>query len=245
MRLVKLTGFVAAASLALGSAAFAQQSPSSDGAGSVDTRQSPREATVPSGRPIWLGIEASPVPPALARQLRLEPGNGLMIDRVDPGSPAEKAGISQYDVIQKLDDHAVADPKAFLSSLRHHQPGDAITLSVIREGQPKDLKVILAENPAPRVAPTDVPDRPDEPSPAPKHHSHGLQLPKINVRVDHGDLVATDESGHVLFRQPLDFTLDNDDLPFTVHIRVKPDRLPDMHQSDPHDPAAPPDRPQP
>jgi hypothetical protein len=243
MRLVKLTGFVAAASLALGSAALAQQSPSADSAGSPDTHQTPAAATASSGRPIWLGIEASPVSPALARQLRLELGAGLIVDRVDPGSPAEKSGISQYDVIQKLDDHAIADSKAFLSSLRHHQPGDAITLTVIREGQPKDLKVVLAENPAPHAAPTDVPDRADEPAPAGKHHSHGLQLPKINVRVDHGDLVATDESGHVLFRQPLDFTLDNDDLPFTVHIRVKPDRLPDARPAEPRDPATPSDRP--
>lgn len=245
MRLVKLTGFVAAAGLALGSVALAQQSPSADGPAPVDTNQSPRETIAPSGRPIWLGIEASPVPPALARQLRLEPGAGLMVDHVDPGSPAEKAGISQYDVIQKLDDHAIANPKAFLSSLRHHQPGNAITLTVIREGQPKDLKVILAENPAPQATPTDVPDRADAPAPAAKHHSRGLRIPRINVRVDHGDLVATDESGHVLFRQPLDFTLDNDDLPFTVHIRVKPDRLPDARPADPRDPAAPSDRPQP
>jgi membrane-associated protease RseP (regulator of RpoE activity) len=243
MRSGKLTGFIAAATMALGSAAFAQQSPSSDGAGSADARPAPPAAIAPSGRPIWLGIEASPVSPALARQLRLQPGVGLMVQGVDPGSPAEKAGISQYDVIQKLDDRAIADPKAFLSSMRRHQPGDAITLTVIREGQPKNVKVVLAENPAPHVVPGGRPMSSDEAAPALKHHSNGLQLPKINVRVDHGDLVATDESGHVLFRQPLDFTLDDDDLPFTVHIRVKPDRLPDAHQSDPRDPATPSDRP--
>jgi membrane-associated protease RseP (regulator of RpoE activity) len=244
----KLAGMFMAAGLAFGSIAQAQdagRSPDANPFGNGAPLQSPM--ILPAGHSIWFGIEASPVPPALAHQLRLDQGAGLLIEHIDPGSPAAKAGIREYDVLQKLNDRSIVNAREFASQLRARQPGDAVKLTLVREGQPVEVNVILGEHATvPQEAPgRDRPMSPEAAEPAPRRHPRGLQIPKIKVRIDNGDLIATDESGHTLFRQPLDFTLDNDDLPFSIHVRVKPDRSAGTRETDPHPAPAPSDRQEP
>src|SRR6185312_14894597 len=51
-----------------------------------------------------MGVYVSPVPPAMAAQLRLKPRTGLVVEGVMQGSAAEQAGIQQYDVIDRVGD---------------------------------------------------------------------------------------------------------------------------------------------
>jgi S1-C subfamily serine protease len=53
---------------------------------------------------------------------------------VEPGSPAEKAGILLGDVLIKLADEPVADTYSVQQLLRAHKPGDAIEAGLIRGG---------------------------------------------------------------------------------------------------------------
>jgi membrane-associated protease RseP (regulator of RpoE activity) len=222
MRLKKFAGLIAAASLAVGGAVRAQQAPAPSAGPDPNNVVA---APVPDqriGAPIWIGIDASPLSPALAHQLRLKPSVGLMVDRVTYDGPAAKAGIREYDVLLKVDDLLIDDPSHFVPLFAVHRPGDMVTFTLIREGQSIETKVTLgqAKNSPGEPNPS---ARPNVAPPSPKHHSHGLRLPKINVRIDeHGDLVATDGSGRTLFRQPLDFTIDTPELPFSIHIEPKP-----------------------
>ena len=63
----------------------------------------------PAEKAAFLGVATSPVNPALRAQLNLEKGMGLMVDEVEKGSPAEAAGIKQFDVIQLLGDQMIVD----------------------------------------------------------------------------------------------------------------------------------------
>ncbi len=89
----------------------------------------------------YLGIASSPVPAVLREQLKLQSGVGLVVDRVDEKSPAEAGGVKPFDVIQKLDDQTLINPHQFGVLVRTLKPEQEVTLSIIRETKPMELKV--------------------------------------------------------------------------------------------------------
>jgi len=89
-----------------------------------------------------LGVYVSPVPPAMAAQLRLKQKTGLVVEGVVPGSPAERAGIQQYDVISSVDGQSVTNPQQVERSVSRHKEGEEVPVDLIREG--KHLTLSLA-----------------------------------------------------------------------------------------------------
>src|SRR5206468_7733179 len=67
----------------------------------LDTRRVWNAAPRPTRKEkvAYLGVATMEVPPELAAQLKLSPGMGLVVNSVLPDSPAERAGVKQYDVI--------------------------------------------------------------------------------------------------------------------------------------------------
>jgi serine protease Do len=55
------------------------------------------------------------------------------VDRVLPGSPAEKAGVKPDDLVFRLDGHVVRTCRAFDDLLREHAPGEKVKL-VLKRG---------------------------------------------------------------------------------------------------------------
>jgi len=98
----------------------------------------------------YLGAHAAPVPAALADQLKLPPGVGLVVESVDPDSPAAQAGVKPHDVLHKLGDQLLVNPGQLSTLVRQAKAGDAVALAVIRQGAPVTLtaKVIEKEAPA-------------------------------------------------------------------------------------------------
>ena len=93
----------------------------------------------------FLGVSGSPVVPSLRAQLKLPAGIGMVVNAVEPKSPAEDAGIKQYDVIHKLDDQLVVNLPQLAVLVRMHKAGEQVTLTVIHEGTSKTIKVKLSE----------------------------------------------------------------------------------------------------
>jgi hypothetical protein len=89
----------------------------------------------------YVGIATSPIPAVLREQLKLQSGVGLVVDRVEPKSPAEAAGVKAYDVIQKLDDQLLVNPHQFGVLVRTLKPEQEVTLTVIRETKPTEIKI--------------------------------------------------------------------------------------------------------
>lgn len=67
---------------------------------------------------------------------------------VEAGSPADKAGIRQGDIILKINADEIGEGKSLVRFLSKYQPGDEITLKIIREGRELDVKVKLSEAPS-------------------------------------------------------------------------------------------------
>jgi hypothetical protein len=92
----------------------------------------------------WLGVAVSQAPEALRHQLRLRDGAGLVVEQVMPDSPADRAGIQQYDVLETLDDQALTDPQELASTIRSHRSGDEVTIGIIREGKRREVNLKVA-----------------------------------------------------------------------------------------------------
>lgn len=91
----------------------------------------------------FLGVGTSPVAPAMGRQLKLPDGMGLVIDFVEPGSPAAQAGLTQFDVLRKLDDQLLINPEQFAVLIRHFEKGHEIRLNLLHEGEAKSVTIKL------------------------------------------------------------------------------------------------------
>ncbi len=95
----------------------------------------------------WLGVTMSPVPEPLARHLALDE-QGIMVMNVVEGSPAEGAGVEQFDVIVSLGGDAVASEfSEFGALVKTYSPGDRVIVGIIRSGEPIKVTVILGESP--------------------------------------------------------------------------------------------------
>ena len=102
----------------------------------------------------WFGAKLQPVTPDLADSLGLDRPTGALIKQVAEGSPAEKAGLKQGDVIVGVDSKQVADPRAFRYRFTTQGIDGTADLNVVRNGGIRTVKVALMA--APEEPPRDV-----------------------------------------------------------------------------------------
>ncbi len=96
-----------------------------------------------------LGIGTSSPATVLAQQLGLKKDVGVVIDRVDPNSVADKVGLKKYDVLVKLDGNTVTSaPFAFRKQLAQLKADTPVEAIVIRNGKEEMIKGLTI--PAPK-----------------------------------------------------------------------------------------------
>lgn len=100
----------------------------------------------PSKKETYLGTTTSVASTAMREQLKLTKGVGLVVDAVEAKSPAEVAGIKQHDVLEKLNDQWLVNTEQFGALLQSMKSGDEVKLSVIRQGERKEIKAKLEEH---------------------------------------------------------------------------------------------------
>ncbi|MGH9486800.1 MAG: Do family serine endopeptidase [Terriglobales bacterium] len=87
-----------------------------------------------SGTP-KLGITVTPLTPQLRSQLQLPDSlNGLLVQSVQPNSPAMIAGLSRGDVIEQANQHPIASAQELEKQIEATPPGSAILLMVHQNG---------------------------------------------------------------------------------------------------------------
>ena len=97
----------------------------------------------------YLGIAMQPVaiPEGLRSKLESSPSGGLMVLHVEPGGPADKAGIVLGDVIVELQGKPVLDTENMMDLLVSTRVGDAVNATVIRAGNPVEISIKAGERP--------------------------------------------------------------------------------------------------
>src|SRR5437773_11034824 len=84
---------------------------------------------------IWLGVGVEEASEALADQLGLDSGVGLVVTHVSADSPAAKAGLKKNDVLIELDGHSLVHPAQLRRLVQVRKPGDKIKLVFYRGGK--------------------------------------------------------------------------------------------------------------
>ncbi|HKA13095.1 MAG TPA: trypsin-like peptidase domain-containing protein [Candidatus Dormibacteraeota bacterium] len=95
----------------------------------------------------YVGICTQPVEAALATNPNIK-GYGVVVLKILPGTPAEKAGMESGDVIQKIDKTDLNNGQTLGGVLQLHSPGDTVKMTVLREGSTVDLSVTLTDRPS-------------------------------------------------------------------------------------------------
>jgi hypothetical protein len=93
----------------------------------------------------FMGVVTDSASGELRANLNLPNGVGLVVKSIEPGSPAEKAGLEKYDIIQKFNDQLLVNPQQLGILVRLQKPGDDVSLSILHKGQPTTLPVKLIE----------------------------------------------------------------------------------------------------
>ena len=112
-----------------------------------------------AGKPIerpWIGIVYQGLDAQVAKDNSLSVTSGAWIHSdaqsgqpaVVGGSPAEKAGLKEGDIIVSLDGQAIDGQHQLDLLLLQHAPGDKLTLSVLRDGQTMSIDLTLGTRPA-------------------------------------------------------------------------------------------------
>jgi S1-C subfamily serine protease len=115
----------------------------------------------------YIGVSSQPLYPQLARKLGLDTTFGGLVSEVVSGGPAEEAGLeggddklsfqaARYrtggDVILQIDGRDIVRPDDLAEVIATHQPGEEVTLTILRDNERKQVELTLGE-------------RPDSPSP--------------------------------------------------------------------------------
>ncbi|MDH4101579.1 MAG: DegQ family serine endoprotease [Nitrospirota bacterium] len=95
----------------------------------------------------WLGVSIQEISPELAKQFKLKALRGALVADVIAGSPAEKAGIKQGDVITTLNGKEVDDVSQLRNNIARTAVGSRVKLGVLREGKEITIEVTIAELP--------------------------------------------------------------------------------------------------
>lgn len=101
----------------------------------------------------WLGVRYTQIDEAIAKSNKLELNYGALIVRgqnktdlaVIPGSPADKAGLVENDIILEINDQKVEGENTLLKLVSKFKVGDEVTLKVLHRGEREDVKVKLEE----------------------------------------------------------------------------------------------------
>jgi S1-C subfamily serine protease len=95
----------------------------------------------------YLGLQTVDVTPALARRYSLSVQEGLIVARVDRGSPAALAGIQTGDVLTLIDSVQMRNNRDFRAELDKRKPGDVVRLTIIRSGRQSVVQATLIDTP--------------------------------------------------------------------------------------------------
>jgi serine protease Do len=100
-----------------------------------------------SVRGVWIGLSVQDITPFIASQLDIKDPVGVIVVRLEDGSPADRAGVRVGDIIRKVQGKAVSNSSDAQRGLYGARVGDVVTLFIERQGASRDVRIKLEEVP--------------------------------------------------------------------------------------------------
>ena len=124
----------------------------------------------------WLGVQIQDFTPELAASMSVKDAKGAIVAEVVEGSPAQRAGFNQGDVVVALNGADVADSKMLTRQVAALKAGEHATFTVLRDGARRDLTATIEKRDPERLASADE-------APSAQPSSLGMSLMPINPAV--------------------------------------------------------------
>ena len=122
----------------------------------------------------WLGVYTQEVSAELREAFGLESG-GVLVTNVVPESPASRAGLLKGDVIVTANKKGIEAPSDLTDLITAANPGQTVSLGIVRKGASKTLSVKLVERPEEIETPVqpETPKAPKAPHSEMRWYSNG------------------------------------------------------------------------
>ncbi|ASU41502.1 serine peptidase [Herbaspirillum sp. meg3] len=92
-----------------------------------------------------IGVQIGEVTKDVAESLGLAKAQGAMVQRVEPGGPADKGGLEAGDIILKFNGATIEKPSDLPRMVGNIKPGSRATVNVWRKGSARDVSLTVVE----------------------------------------------------------------------------------------------------
>ncbi len=96
-------------------------------------------------RNVWIGVQVQDITPYLAQGMSLINRDGVIVSKIERGSPAARAGIRVGDIIRKVNGEKIRNSDEAGRSIFGAGVGDSVTLTTERDGKEQEAKLVLGE----------------------------------------------------------------------------------------------------
>lgn len=104
-----------------------------------------------------IGVVIQEVTKELADSFGLPKAIGALVNQVEKGSPADKAGVEALDIVVKFDGKAIESSSDLPRVVGGTRPGAKVAIQVLRKGATKELTITVGELPEDKLASRDAP----------------------------------------------------------------------------------------
>jgi serine protease Do len=108
------------------------------------------DALIKNGKVIrgWLGVSIQDVNDQIAKAMHLSSQKGALVGDVVAGSPAQKAGLKDGDIVTSVNGKDIENSTELRNEIASASPGTTVTLGLLRDGKTDDTPVTLGELPS-------------------------------------------------------------------------------------------------
>lgn len=96
---------------------------------------------------LGVGTQVVALPDALRERLGLAQRTAVIVVNAKADAPAAAAGLIIGDIIVAIAGHAITEPEDLVAVLQPDRVGDTVTVSILRGGEPRELRVTVGERP--------------------------------------------------------------------------------------------------
>jgi len=97
----------------------------------------------------WFGVQTREVSPEVYAHTDLPEGVGVVVEFIEPNSPAAKAGLARLDIITKFADQLLVNPQQLDTLVRMRRPGEEVELTIVRKARTQKARVVLGKTEVP------------------------------------------------------------------------------------------------